>query len=375
MKMTTDPIGLYVHVPFCVKKCSYCDFCSFPIGEIKGKDKYIDALCSEIRSYGHRGLSLDSIFFGGGTPSLLCGDDFRKITCAIRESFELCDGLEFTIEANPKTLTEENLREYISCGVNRVSIGLQTIHENELKKLGRIHSFEDFINTYALVRKLGIKNVSVDLMYGIPDQKDRTFMETLERVVALDPTHISVYGLIVEEGTPISEMISELDLPTEDEECDMYSLACDLLKKHGYNHYEIANYAKDGYQCKHNLKYWMDKEYIGVGVSAYSYFDGGRYGNSRNFAQYLSDYSKCRTDTESIDDESEKFEYAMLRLRLSEGFSLDDYTARFSESFLSGREVLVDRLCREELMRIVNRRISLTEKGFYVSNSILAELL
>ncbi len=373
--MTTDPIGLYVHIPFCVKKCAYCDFCSFPSCDAASRDGYINALCSEIRSYRYRDISVDTIFFGGGTPSLLSGKEFKSITEAIYEAFTVLPSVEFTVEANPRTLKEENLKEYLALGVNRISLGLQTIHENELKKLGRIHSFEDFLDTYRLVRHLGVKNVSVDLMYGIPEQTKLSFAETLSRVLELSPEHLSLYGLIIEEGTFIADNLSDYKLPTEDEECDMYYLAVDMMKKSGYSHYEISNYAKPGYACKHNLKYWQDREYIGVGVAAYSYFDGERFGNSRDFEKYVSDFSACREYDEKIDRDANRYELAMLALRLSDGFSLGEYKARFGIDFLEGKENIVNKLSESKLLCIKNGRIFLTEKGFYVSNSILSELL
>lgn len=375
MKMTTDPIGLYVHIPFCLKKCVYCDFCSFPVNYVSRREDYIDALCEEIRSYKFNEVSIDSIFFGGGTPTLLSGEEFCKIVSAINESFNVLPNAEFTVEANPKTLNEENLRAYISCGVNRVSIGLQTIHENELKKLGRVHSLTDFSDTYSLVRRCGVKNVSVDLMYGIPEQTPDSFKETLDYVTKLSPEHISLYGLIIEDGTYLSDNLSQYRIPSEDEECDMYYLAAKLLADQGYSHYEISNYSKPNFSCKHNLKYWRSEEYIGVGVAAYSYFEGERYGNSREYDKYLLNFKECREFSEKIQGDSEKYEFAMLALRLSEGFSLSEYEERFGESFLTGRDEILDKLLKSNLLKVDSGRIYLTEEGFYVSNSILTELL
>ena len=375
MKTTTNGVGLYVHIPFCVNKCAYCDFCSFPYEKITDRSGYIESLCAEIRTYKNRGIFVDSIFFGGGTPSLLSGSEFEKIAHTIYETFDVARGVEFTIEANPKTLKEENLKDYIACGVNRISLGLQTIHQNELKKLGRIHKFDDFLSIYRLVRDLGIKNVSVDLMYGLPDQTPESFCATLDKIIELEPEHVSVYGLIVEEGTFLSDHLSEYRLPSEDEECDMYYLASEKLKKKGYRHYEISNYAKDGFSCKHNLKYWRNREYIGVGVAAYSYFESRRFGNSRDYDQYVSDYSLAREYDEKVDFETERYEYAMLALRLNEGFSVEEYKNLFGIDFLEGKEEFIKKLCDSGLLLIKNGRISLTEKGFYVSNSILSELL
>jgi oxygen-independent coproporphyrinogen-3 oxidase len=218
---------------------------------------YINELCREILTYkSENKISVDTIFFGGGTPSLLSEKEFSSICDAIYESFEVAKDTEFTVEVNPKTLKPENLAAYVSCGVNRISIGLQTIHDNEYKILGRIHNFEDFITTYNMIRDSGITNINVDLMYGIPEQTESTLGQTLDAVLSLRPTHISAYGLILEEGTPLWRMKDELVFPDGDEEFFMYSRICETLRKFGYYHYEISNYSYPGYECRHNMKYW-----------------------------------------------------------------------------------------------------------------------
>ena len=372
--MKTDKKGLYVHIPFCVKKCNYCDFCSFSGLAVDIKKSYVDRLCSEILSYKKREVTIDTIFFGGGTPTLLSKEDMRKIVGAIRESFTVISDAEITMEANPGTTSRDALCGFIECGVNRFSIGLQTIHEKELKKLGRIHDYKDFVKTYSEMRSLGINNINVDIMYGIPYQTMESFEETLRTVLDLEPEHLSVYGLILEEGTPFFDCSSELSLPLEDTECDMYELACGLLSQRGYNHYEISNYAKPGCESRHNKKYWNSKEFIGVGLSAYSYLDGKRFGNTKNLQKYL-DGSGISEYCDTIDLESEKYEYAMLALRLSEGISFKEYTKLFSEDFLSGREDVISELSRGGYISVFPDRLSLTEKGFYVSNYIITELL
>ena len=371
--MKAKAIGLYVHVPFCVRKCRYCDFASFPTSDLSVRDEYINALCREIDSYSGRGLCVSTVFFGGGTPSLLSPEEFSKITSHIRSAFKILPNAEFTLEANPGTVTEDKLKSYIACGVNRVSIGLQSIHENELKKLGRIHNYQEFLDCYSLVRRLGITNVNVDLMYGIPEQTKDSFRKTLGEVIALNPEHISAYGLIIEEGTPFFSERDTLALPSEELECDMYYLAADMLRCAGYSHYEISNYAKAGQECLHNLTYWHADEYIGVGLSAYSYFDGHRFGNTRDVCEYISGVRTVDDAKLSIDDEA--FEFAMLGLRLSEGFSLSEYRERFSRDFLENRGSLIKRLSDAGYILLIDGRICLTERGFYVSNSILRELL
>ena len=374
--MTTDAIGLYLHIPFCLGKCNYCDFSSFAGLSQQSRKRYIARLISEIRSYKRdEKIKTDSIFFGGGTPSLLEEGEFSKITEAIRDSFEICDDVEFTIEANPKTLTYEKLSSYIECGVNRVSLGVQSIHENELKFLGRIHNFDDAIESVRLFDKLGVDNFNLDLMYGIPEQTPASFKDTLRAAIDIGAAHISAFGLIVEEGTDFYRRKSRLPLPSEDEECDMYSLACEMLSGAGFSHYEISNYARAGYECRHNLKYWQDCEYIGVGLSAHSYFGNIRYANTALLSEYLKEkFIKYRTE-EKIDCESRAYEYAMLRLRLKDGFSLSEYQEQFGKSFLLGREKKLDGFLHAGLLSCSEDRIAFTEKGFYLSNTLLSELL
>ena len=373
--MATDALGLYVHIPFCVKKCNYCDFCSFPILEASWRGEYIDRLCEELCSYKDKQIAIDSIFFGGGTPSLLTPLEFDRICSAIKDSFVVLPDTEFTVESNPKTLDEEKLMAFVRNGVNRLSIGLQSIHKNEEKSLGRIHNYEDFLDSYALARRCGIKNINVDLMYGIPEQTMASFEETLSAVCHLSPEHISLYGLILEEGTPFYKMKDSLSIPSEDTECDMYYLAARQLSERGYSHYEISNYAKDGYECRHNLKYWHCDEYIGVGLSAYSYFDKKRFGNTDDPQAYLSGKCTEYDGAEEVDPATESYEYVMLRLRLKEGFSLSEYKNRFGRDFSDGREELLKRLSAADYLKINEGRIALTEKGFYISNSILTELI
>ena len=374
--MIIKPRGLYVHIPFCVRKCNYCDFCSYSISDVGlgAESAYVDALIEEIASYKREEpISVDTVFFGGGTPSLLSVSSFEKILSAIRQAFAIDCDAEITIEANPGTLTEEKLRAYKSAGVNRLSIGLQSIHENELKKLGRIHNYADFLEGYALARKVGFENISVDLMYGIPEQTVESFEKTLDEVIALSPEHISAYGLIVEEGTPFFDNQESLSLPDEDTECDMYELACKKLSLAGYMHYEISNYARAERQSRHNLHYWRSDEYVGVGVSAHSYFEGCRFSNSRDFAKYAESFKSVASVHSSPSDTA--FEYAMLALRLSEGLSLAEYEVRFLHSFTEGKEEKIRRYISLGYMKLSDGRLSLTERGFYVSLAILSDLL
>ena len=374
MTMRAKDLGLYVHIPLCVRKCNYCDFCSYPLTDASWRERYVDLLCEEIKGYKGKDYSADTVFFGGGTPSLLSGPKLKRIMSSLRESFHIKDCAEITLEANPGAVTEEGIEDYISAGVNRISLGLQSIHENELENLGRIHSYTDFLKTFKLAREAGINNINVDLMYGIPNQTAASFSETLDALCELSPEHLSVYGLILEEGTPFYGARGSLNLPSADSECDMYELACKKLTSAGYNHYEISNYSRDGRASRHNLKYWRGEEYIGFGVSAYSYLGGVRFGNPRDIDLYLE--GDRFGDVEKVDSpELLREEYIMLRLRLSEGFSLEEYRERFDRDFLFENMNMVKRLTEAGLAHVFNGRFSLTERGLYVSNSIICELL
>ena len=373
--METKPIGLYVHIPFCVRKCNYCDFCSVACESEKMK-KYIASLIAEIEGYKRTPkIKINSIFFGGGTPSVIDPELFTLVSRVIYDSFDVLSDSEFSLEVNPATLSEEKLDAFITAGVNRISIGLQSVHENEMKILGRIHSFEDFKSTYRMIRNAGIRNVNVDLMYGIPKQSEESFKETLNTVIDLHPEHVSVYGLIIEEGTPFYNNVENLDLPDEESEYNMYLAANELLSGAGYNHYEISNYSLHGYRCKHNLKYWHDEEYIGVGLSAHSYFEGKRFYNTNSFDEYFDSNGLKYRKEERVSVGRDKFEYAMLALRLSEGISLSEYKDLFGENFAESSENKLRSYIDAGFMEITNNRLHFTAKGFYVSNSIMAELL
>ena len=371
--MATDKLGLYVHIPYCVQKCNYCDFCSIPNGRAEIPEEYVNAICEEISSYKKADkLTLDTVYFGGGTPSLLSSSQAERILFAIRETFEIREGSELTFEANPGTVTPEKAKDFKSLGFNRVSLGLQSIHENEMKKLGRIHNYNDFVFSFNSLRDAGFDNINVDLMYGIPYQTKDSFQKTLESVIAMAPDHISAYGLILEEGTPLYSERQSLELPTTDDECDMYDLCRGLLAKAGYEHYEISNYARAGKRSRHNLIYWNFDEYIGVGAAAHSFFRGIRSYNTDSVREYISSKGTAKGTGGELDL---PFEYAMLKLRLIDGFSLSEYKERFGMSFTEGKSDILFRFEREGLITLSDDRISLTERGFYLSNSILVEIL
>ena len=374
--MIIDPIGVYVHIPYCIRKCNYCDFCSLPKGGEGVPDAYVDRLVDEITAYRENDkIPASTLYFGGGTPSLLKPEQLEKIISALKLVFDFSIDLEFTIESNPGTVTADKLRAFKSLGCNRLSLGVQSMIDSELSSLGRIHTAKDSEHAFAAARAAGFGNVSLDLMYGIPGQSINTFRYTLERVLELSPEHLSVYGLIVEPGTPFFRERDSLIFPSEDEECDMYYMASDLLRERGYAHYEISNYAREGFSSRHNLKYWRAEEYIGIGASAASYFRRRRYVNTSRVAEYLCSRGVNYISDELIDVDTAAYEYAMMRLRLSEGVSLSDYRRRFGRDLLSDREEELRRLEALGLVTLDGDRFNLSERGFYLSNTILTEIL
>jgi oxygen-independent coproporphyrinogen-3 oxidase len=370
-----DARGLYIHIPFCVRKCNYCDFCSFG-ADGDTVERYVRELICEIGEYSSGGTRprVNTVFFGGGTPSILTPDQFTRLMQSVRESFDILPNSEITVEMNPGTASYDTLALYKALGVNRISIGLQSIHENELKILGRIHNYDDFLYAYNTLRTLGFDNISVDIMYGIPEQTAQSLAATLDTVIALAPEHISAYGLIVEEGTPFFRMRDSLALPSEDEECDMYLDITRRMRDAGYVHYEISNYAVAGRECRHNLKYWHNEEYYAVGLAAHSYVCGKRASATESLDEYFDSHG-AKYKRILSDSGCDPFEYAMLALRLSEGLSLSEYTGLFGCDFLAGKDDTVKDAVRGGYLTVNGDRIALTESGFYISNYLISSLL
>lgn len=369
-------LGIYIHIPFCVQKCLYCDFCSFPRCDGDTVERYVSALCRDIERQGEilGSREVDTVYFGGGTPTLLPISAFERIMAALTKSFNLDPDCSVSSECNPATVDLEYLMALRALGVNRLSIGLQSADGDELRALGRIHSFEDFKDTFADARRAGFEDISVDLMYGIPRQTVDSFKRTLCRVVDLAPDHISAYGLKVEEGTPFGRMGDRLVLPDEDEEVKMYILCSEYLREMGYNKYEISNFARKGYESRHNLRYWRGEDYIGLGVSAHSYIDGVRFANSRDIEGYISG-ADIVCERAEIGAEEQMTEYVMLRMRLAEGVSEAEFRDRFGIGFL---EVYGERLSRYIEGGYVIRegdRVAFSDRGFFLSNYILSDIL
>ncbi len=371
--MNKDRLGLYIHIPFCVRKCNYCSFCSFASDE-ETKRRYTDALLLQVASAPLDARAVDSVFFGGGTPSLLSSEDFRRIFFALREKYRFAQDVEITVEVNPGTLSEEKASALYALGVNRISMGLQSAIDSELWVLGRIHTFAQFLESYQLLRKTGFDNINIDLMYAIPEQTRESLEKTLSLVTSLSPEHISAYSLIIEENTPFGKSKESISLPSEEEEAEMYTLICKMLADAGYSHYEISNYAKENKSCRHNLRYWQGGDYLGFGLAAHSLYRGERLAMTESLNGYLA-APTVPASREARDSFAEAEEFVMLGLRTSEGISLSEYRERFSEDLLFGREERIALYQRLGYLRITEDRLALTEMGFYLSNAIICELI
>lgn len=370
-------IGIYIHIPFCRRKCLYCDFCSFTGIDSATRSRYVDALVWELRSYSAplAPYTVNTVFIGGGTPSLLAAEETERVFDALRTCFDLAPDAEITSEVNPATADGEKLARWRAAGVNRLSIGVQSFSDTELRALGRLHTADVAEAFYRAARRAGFANIGLDLMYGIPGQTATSLAETLRRAVRLAPEHISAYSLQVEEGTPFYDRRETLALPGDDENADLYDLVTRELAGAGYRHYEISNYAKPGYESRHNLRYWRMSPYIGVGVAAYSYFEGARYGHGRDLAAYLADDFSRRPPAEPRGDGDTEEEYIMLALRLADGIDDEDFRRAFGVTFTERYGARMAPFVAEGLAARTGRGWALTERGMYVSLALLAEIL
>lgn len=359
-------LELYIHIPFCIKKCLYCDFLSAPSSE-EERQEYMTSLCRQIRSYGElaKAYHVISIFVGGGTPSILEAVQIQRLFEAVRDTFRIDPGAEITIEVNPGTVTEEKLTAYRSAGINRMSIGLQSAKDEELERLGRIHTYGEFLDTYRMAREKGFRNINVDLMSAIPGQTEAGWEETLRRVAELGPEHISAYSLIIEEGTPFYEKYGKGpcagELPDEEEERRMYQSTKRILDEYGYGRYEISNYAFPGYECRHNLGYWNRTEYLGIGTGASSLLDNSRW-------DYGEEPAKL-----SLQEQME--EYMFLGLRKMEGVSRAKFEKMFGRGMDEVYGKVLRKMCGLGLLEEAGDFIRLTERGIDVSNAVMCEFL
>ena len=374
-------LGIYIHIPFCKQKCFYCDFVSYA-NQDKYFQKYVQALNKEINNFiDNNEFEVQTIYIGGGTPSLIDAKYIEEILHIFEKKNLLKEAKEVTIEVNPGTVNEEKLRTYKNSGVNRLSIGLQSTEDKILKQIGRIHCYDDFLNTYKMAREVGFKNINVDLMIGLPNQKILDVKNSLEKIIKLEPeppNHISVYSLIVEENTPIEKMLEsgELELPDEELERNMYWYVKNFLELNGYKHYEISNFAKLGNESKHNLDCWNQKEYVGFGVAAHSYIDDVRYGNIGNVEEYIKNCENGEFGKNKVIDEvendifSKEKEFMLIGLRKIEGVLIQDFKNRFGENPIFVFKDELNKLVDENLLIIDFDRIKLTNKGLDLANIV-----
>lgn len=371
-------VGIYVHVPFCLSKCHYCDFCSVLRADEETRERYTERVCREIEHFGSligdKGdvPVADTVYFGGGTPTLLSAEQVARILSAVDARFGIGKNAEVTVETNPKTADAKKLGELRSIGVNRLSIGMQSIHDSELKALGRIHSSADFLKTYEDARRVGFDNLSVDLMYGIPNQTKKSFAMSVKSLAMLKPEHISSYCLTLEEGTNFHRRRDSLVLPGEDTVSDMYEEMGEILSRFGYEKYEISNFSKKGRESRHNLKYWHCEDYLGFGVAAHSYFGGMRFAHSRDLDAYL-DGQSIIIEVEAIGAEEAMNEFVLLGMRLSEGVDLSEFSARFDRDFCECFPAFAK--YSPEFVKLDGERCRFTDKGMFVSSYILSEAL
>lgn len=412
--MNKRELELYIHIPFCARKCSYCDFLSFAAPERVYRE-YMDKLIEEICGQGpnFQEYRVSTIFVGGGTPSILPADLIMELFATLSENFDIALDAEVTLEANPGTLTMEKLEVYRQSGINRLSIGLQSADDKELKYLGRIHSYDSFLKSYQRARQAGFKNINVDLMSALPGQDVHSWKTTLKKVMMLKPEHISAYSLIIEEGTPFFERFGEPeckkgllsggqqenskkpetasevaaraavmtlpDLPDEDTDREMYHLTKEMMAAQGYERYEISNYAKKGYECRHNTGYWTGVEYLGLGLGASSYTYGYRYHNTEDLQEYLSlnlyEGGAAARDIEELSLEDKMEEFMFVGLRMMKGVSGSEFLERFGLNMWNVYGDVLKKLEQQGLIEVEAPMVRLTERGIDVSNMVLSEFL
>jgi len=364
---------LYIHIPFCVRKCLYCDFLSVPHEESLA-ERYIDALCREVTLKNGSAEPLKAIYVGGGTPSILSDSCFRRLFDSLKDNLTFSPGIEITVEANPGTLTESGIQTMLSAGVNRISMGAQSLHDGELRALGRIHSAEDVRLSSELLKRYGVKILSLDLMYGIPGQTSETWNETLSAAVDLSPAHISAYELTMEKGTPICNLVSSgaVSLPDEETVIEMYGHAIDYLASEGYAHYEVSNFALPGARCVHNLNYWDRGEYIGMGAGAHSFTDGVRSANTGDIKEYIS-YLDAGVvpagEPHTVSPVEASKEFLFLGLRKREGIGIKEADGRGIDMVTQCRELFDGGYLATD-----GTHVRLTAKGLVISNTVIVRL-
>ena len=371
------PLSVYIHIPFCVQKCKYCDFLSAPSTQ-ENRKQYIAALKREIinEAVKYKEYEIETIFFGGGTPSILDEGQIEECIEVLRENYQISKSCEITLEMNPGTASMQKLEGWRKAGVNRLSIGLQSVNDNELKMIGRIHDFDTFIKSYEQARAAGFENINIDLMSALPGQTASDWRNTLNRVLALHPEHISAYSLIIEEGTPLSEHIEEYPpIPSEDEDREMYRDTKRILKERGFMRYEVSNYAKEGRECKHNVTYWTRGDYAGFGLGASSMVDNVRWHNTENMDKYLKNPAKSKEDIQKLSKNDCMEEFMFLGLRMMKGVSKEKF---YDEFGMKMDEIYGDVLEKWEKtghLKVMDDNVFLTDSGIDISNAIFTDFL
>lgn len=381
MKKTLE---LYFHIPFCARKCLYCDFLSGP-SDAGTQEAYLQTLLleTEERAAKYADYQVDTIFIGGGTPSIVKEEWIEKLLKIVYDRYEVSPTAEITIEVNPGTVTEAKLQTYYRAGINRLSIGLQSAHNEELKQLGRIHTYEEFLDTYKTARKVGFTNINVDVMSALPGQSLESYLETLDRILSLEipPEHISAYSLIVEEGTVFWKLQEQgrLPLPDEDTERMMYRMTAKKLEQAGWKRYEISNYAKEGYTCRHNEGYWRRHNYLGLGIGAASMVDNVRFQNETDLDAYLEHPLECRSGEQRLSRKDQMEEFLFLGLRMVKGVSKQEFFETFGVSMETIYGDVLSQNQKDGLLVEQNeggiRWIALTERGLDLSNYVMAQFL
>lgn len=400
-------LEIYIHIPFCVKKCDYCDFLSAP-ADLETKEKYVEALINEIKLNKNKMSEyvVDTVFIGGGTPSLLEENQISKIMSVLRDNCNMSENPEITIECNPGTITESKLLEYKKSGINRISFGLQSANDQELKSIGRIHNYAGFLESYNLARKCGFDNINVDLMSALPGQTLKSYEETLNKVVRLEPEHISAYSLIVEENTLMYDRVKKAQikginiLPDEESERKMYYLTNNILRSNGYRKYEISNYSKPGKECKHNIGYWQRKEYLGFGIGAASLYKENRYnnisdinkyievltnnikensinnvGNSSEVENQVNILNSIVKNLQQLTERDRMEEFMFLGLRMMEGVSMEKFERYFGKPYMEVYGKVQKRMEDKRFLINDNGYVKLTEFGIDLSNYVMSEFL
>lgn len=383
--MKNKELGIYIHIPFCKSKCYYCDFISYT-NKCSQIEEYIQKVIEEMKQYDLSNYNVTTIYIGGGTPSFIDGKYIKQLLEELKRKLlnneTKFKDIEITIEMNPGTISKEKLKQYQESGVNRISIGLQSTKDRLLRQIGRIHTYQEFLEAYYLAKEVGFKNINVDLMLGLPNQTIHDLKESLNKIIELNPNHISVYSLIVEEETKIAKLLQEgkIELPTEEQERNMYWYVKNQLELNGYHHYEISNFAKEGKESRHNMNCWNQEEYIGFGVAAHSYINNVRFSNTSNIEEYIenmndANYQKNVTIEEKQTLEDKRNEFMMLGFRKLDGVNISKFKEKFIENPIFLYRDKLNKLSSEGLIEIDLNHIKLTNKGLDFANLVFEEFI